>query len=56
MSENTNQKVAVIQDGEAGNEVILFFGQHEIDWPEDWPDTISTEFLQQQGYDIRWVD
>lgn len=26
----------------------------EIDWPEDWPEKVSVEFVRGQGFEVFW--
>lgn len=53
------KKVAVIDGIASGQRVVSLYWAdrddemiEEIDWPDDWPQVVSTEFMEARGYEV----
>lgn len=48
--QNPNTRLVAMPDKEKG--LALFVGSAQIDWPDDWPPSVSGEFVQDAGFEI----
>tara|TARA_Y100000310_G_scaffold67569_1_gene62889 strand:- start:119 stop:313 length:195 start_codon:yes stop_codon:yes gene_type:complete len=49
--------IAVVDGNQRRQDVGLYWGNDdeltiEIEWPTDWPEQVSAEFLKSQGFDV----
>jgi len=57
MSDDMTKKVAVI-DGIGAESTVDIYIEHDngdienLDWPENWPSWVTTEFLKQHGFEV----
>ena len=52
-----DRRIAVVDGSPSSRDVGLYWGNDteltiEIEWPTDWPEQVSAEFLKSQGFDV----